>query len=207
MTLRGVDLVPLLAGCALGSVILAGCVVAADDSPPLTFVRLALVALAAAAAWILDDPAAAAVDAVPRTRLRRTLARSVALAVPLSVWVVAVVALDLRSTATPAGALLVEGAGILTITVALAAMLRFAGRDEPGDVAATVVCAAMVALIVFPHPWSAHVFPVEDGWTGSSVLWSALGAAAAAVVVAASRDPARRDRRPIAAHREEARGL
>jgi len=113
VTLRGVDLAAVLGGSALGATILAGCVAFATDGPPLGYVRLALVALAAGAAYVFDEPAAAAVDAVPCTRRRRTAARATAVVAPYSVWAGGISALELRNAVTPVDSLLVEGAGVL----------------------------------------------------------------------------------------------
>jgi hypothetical protein len=190
---RGTDWRAVGGGCAAGAGLLAVGIVLADDAPLLVLLRVALVPLAAAAAFVLDEPAAAAVDAAPRTRGRRTADRAVAAAMPLLVWISGVVALEARAPVTPAGGLLVEGAGVLAVTVALAAVLRRAGQDEPGEVAASVVGGAVLALQVFDLPswWPIPLFPVEAGWPASTALWSGLIVAAAAVVVVASADPYR----------------
>jgi len=168
-TLRGLDWAVVLGGSALGAVILAGCVAFAADGPPLGYVRLALVALAGAAAFVLDEAAADAVDAVPTTRRRRTAIRASAVAIPFAV---------------------VEGAGILALAVALAAVLRLTGRVEPGEIAASVLGAAILAVLVFnPLPESLPLFPVAEGWAASTALWGSVAAAAAMLVVAVSRDP------------------
>lgn len=193
MTLRGLDWAAVLGGSALGAGILAVCVATAADGPSLGYVRLALVALVAAAAFVLDDPAAAAVDAVPRTRGQRTAARSCAVIVPFGVWALGILALWRRSAVTPAGALLVEGVGVLAVAVALAAVLRLAGRTEPGEIVAPVLGAAMLAVLIFnPSPRSVPLFPVSYGWAASTAIWGILAPLAAAVVVAVSRDPYRR---------------
>lgn len=192
MTVRGVDWAAVLAGSTLGAAILACCVAFAADGPPFGYVRLALVALVGAAAFVLDEPAAAAVDAVPATRRRRTAARATAVAVPFTVWAGGVLALEQRSAVTPVGALLVEGAGVLAVAVAMAAVLRLAGRIEPGEIVASVLGAVMLAVLIFnPPPRSVPLFPVGDGWAASTALWSALAVAAATLVLATSRDPYR----------------
>jgi hypothetical protein len=153
-------------------------------------VRLALVALVAAAAFVLDEPAAAAVDAVPATRRRRTAVRVTALGLPLAVWVAGVLALEQRSAMTPVGALLVEGAGVIAVAVALSALIRLAGRIEPGEVVASVMGASMLAVLILnPLPRSIPFFPVGDGWAASTALWGSLAVAAMMIVVAASHDP------------------
>jgi hypothetical protein len=197
MTLKGVDWAAVLGGSAFGAGILAGCVAFAADGPPLEYVRLALVALVAAAAFVLDEPAAAAVDAVPATRRRRTAARAMAVALPLGVWAAGVLALEARSAVTPVGALLVEGAGVLAVAVALAAVLRLAGCIEPGEIVALVLGATMLAVLIFnPLPRSVPLFPVGDGWAASTALWGFLAVAAATLVVATSRDPYQRKGQP-----------
>lgn len=191
--LRGVAWAPVIGGSALGAAILGVCVVFAADGPPLAYVRLALVALAGAAAFVLDEPAAAAVEAVPRTLRCRTRARATVVAVPFAVWAGGVLALERRNAVTPVAALLVEGAGVLAVAVALAAVLRYLGRTEPGDVVASAVGATVLVLLVFnPPPRSVPLFPAGDGWAASSALWCVLAAAAVVTAVCASRDPFRR---------------
>lgn len=192
-TLRGVDWAVVLGGSTLGAAILAGCVAFAADGPPLIYVRLALVALAGAAAFVLDEPAADAVDAVPTTRRRRTAVRATAVALPLAVWTAGVLALEQRSAVTPVGALLVEGAGVVALAMALAAVLRLTGRVEPGEIVASVLGAAILAVLIFnPLPQSVPLFPVGEGWAASTSLWGSLAVAAATLVVVVSRDPYRR---------------
>ena len=89
--------------------------------------------------------------------------------------------------------MLIEGAGVLAVAVASAAVLRRAGRIEPGEIVASVLGAAMLAVLIFnPPPRSVPIFPGSDGWAASTALWASLAAAAAMLVVAASRDPYRR---------------
>jgi hypothetical protein len=193
VTLRGLDWAVVVAGSTVGAAILGACVAFAADGPPFWFLRLALISLVAGAAFVLDEPAAAAVDAVPITRRRRTAARATAAALPLAVWASGVLALEQRNNVTQVGALLVEGAGVLAVAVALAAVLRMAGRNEPGEIVATVLGAALLAvLIINPPPRSVPLFPMYEGWAASTSLWSCVAVAAAALVVLASHDPYRR---------------
>ena len=129
---------------------------------------------------------------MPNTRRRRTAARTTAVALPLAVWVFGVLALELRNAVTPAIALLVEGAGVLAVAVAVAAILRLAGRAEPGEIVASVLGAAMLGVIIFnPPPRSVPIFPIDDGWAASTTLWACLAVAATILVIAASTDPYR----------------
>ena len=147
--------------------------------------------LATSAAFVLDEPAAA-VDAVPRGRLQRADARGVVLLVPLTVWVSAVLAVDLRTVGTPAVGLVVEGLGVLVAATAGAAVLRLLGRTEPGEVVATAVAAAVLDALVFaPHVRGVPVFPVGDRWVASSIAWLALALGALVLAGVASREPYR----------------
>jgi hypothetical protein len=185
--LRGVDWAAVLFGSALGALILAGSVTFAGSVPPFGYLRLGLLALAAGAAFILDEAAAAAVDAVPRTRRHRTATRVAVLLLPLTIWAGGIEALSARVAAVPVGALLVEGAGVLTLAVALAAFLRTTGRSEPGEAVSAVMCTWVLAVLVFNPPHLA-AFPLGGDWTVSTQLWAGVTVAGALLTVATSRD-------------------
>lgn len=189
MILRGVDWRAVLGASSLGAAILILCAALPSAGLPLTYVRLALIALAGATAFILDEPAAAAVAAVPVTRGRRTAVRLLAVALPLGVWAIGVMALTLRHSGAPVRGLLVEGAGVLALALAGAAALRSAGRDEPGELVASVLGAVLLAVLLFdPPPHSIPLFPVEAGWAASTLLWAGLTTVAGVVVAAGSSD-------------------
>jgi hypothetical protein len=187
---RGVDGRVVGGGCALGTAVFVVCVVIAEAAPPLGLLRLALVPLAAVAAFALDESAAAAVDAVPRTLRRRTGNRAVVVGLPLVVWTAGVAAVESRVPATPVAALLVEGVGVLAVSLALAAVLRWGGRAEPGEVTAAAVGGAVLTLIVFDLPswWPLPIFPGDADWVASTALWSLVAGASAVVVAGASRE-------------------
>jgi hypothetical protein len=186
---RGVDGPSVLGGCTVGAAVLAACVAGAADGAPLSAVRFALVPLAAAAAVVLDEASAAAVEAVPRTRRRRWAARAAATLFPFAVWGAGVLALEQRDRSTHLGALLLEGAGVLCTAVALAAVLRLAGRSTPGEIAGSLVGAAILGVLAFhPPPRSAPIFPTDGGWAASNVLWSGVAVVAIAVTVIGAGD-------------------
>jgi hypothetical protein len=112
---------------------------------------------------------------------------------PFGVWVGGVLALEQRNSVTQVAALLVEGAGVLAVVVALAAVLRLAGRNEPGEIVATVLGAAMLLILVInPPPRSVPLFPMYERWAASTALWSCAMVASVALVHVVSRDPFRR---------------
>jgi hypothetical protein len=190
--LRGVEWRAVLGGSALGAAVLLLSVALPTDGLPLTYVRLALIALAAATAFVLDESAAAVVDAVPVPRRRRTALRLVAILLPLTIWTAGVLGLAMRHPGTPVGGLLVEGAGASAVALALASVLRLAGLREPGEITATFLGATLLAfLLLDPPPHSVPVFPMHDGWTASTLLWTVLGIAAGFVVAVASVDVSR----------------
>jgi len=183
--LRAVDWRAVLGASAVGATILVLCAAWPTSGLPLTYARLALIALAGAAAFVLDEPAASAVAAVPVTRGRRTAARSVAVGIPLGVWATGVGALALRHLGTPVRGLLVEGLGVLVLALAGAATSRLAGRDEPGELVASILGAMLLAVLLFdPPPHSVPLFPVEAGWAASTLLWAGVAAVAGIVVTA-----------------------
>lgn len=191
--LRAVDWRAVLGASAVGATILVLCAAWPTSGLPLTYARLALIALAGAAAFVLDEPAASAVAAVPVTRGRRTAARSVAVGIPLGVWATGVGALALRHLGTPVRGLLVEGLGVLVLALAGAATSRLAGRDEPGELVASILGAILLAVLLFdPPPHSVPLFPVEAGWAASTLLWAGVAVGAALVVAVASTDVGRR---------------
>jgi hypothetical protein len=210
--LRGVGWREVLGGSALGATVLAVCVAVPTGGPPLTYVRLALIALAGATAFVLDEPGAAAVAAAPVTRARRTAVRLLAVLLPLGIWASGVLALAVRHPATPVGALVTEGVGVLALALAGAAGLRLAGSDEPGEMVASVLGATLLAVLLFGSPsgWPPP-FPVDGGWATSTLLWIGLAAGAIVVVVVASGDlvsrpHARRRRSGLSAGRRAAPG-
>lgn len=189
MILRGVEWRAVAGGSALGATVLLLCVAVPTVDLPLTYVRLALIALAGATAFVFDEPAAAVVDAVPVSPRRRTAVRSLAVAVPLGVWAIAVLGLALRHPGTPVRGLLLEGAGALAVALAGATVLRLTGHREPGETIATVLGATLLGFLLFdPPPHSVPVFPVHGGWTASTVLWAGLALAAGIVVAVGTVD-------------------
>ena len=83
----------------------------------------------------------------------------------------------------------------MAVAVALAACLRLAGNEEPGDIVASVCGAAILAILLLnPVPRSRPVFPVAEGWAARSALWASLILISALVTVGVSRDHRHRRR-------------
>ena len=77
----------------------------------------------------------------------------------------------------------------MAVAVALAACLRMAGNNEPGDIIASVCGAAIITVLLLdPLPRSLPLFPIAEGWATSSALWASLMLASALVTIGVSRD-------------------
>lgn len=162
--------------------------------------------LAAAAAWSMDERAAAVVDAMPRGLAWRTAARSAAV-VPLSVvWTVSVVVAGDRLP-DHTSLFVVQGLAALVAGVAVATARRAAGVATPGLVLAPAVLAAVAMLaLVRPMPERIPLFPLwedQEAWARSAAIWwTALAASALLLAAALTGDgrrlPARLRQRPAA---------
>jgi hypothetical protein len=144
--------------------------------------HLGMLLLAAAAAIWVDEPAAAVVDATPRSLAWQRFARLAVLLAPLTAGVLGVAAWSSRFAQAPFGHLLLEAIGILLLTMSVAVAARRLGRATPGDAAAAIVgMAVLVLLFIEPLPRLVQVFPGPGGeWAASSTLWSAVVAGAVA---------------------------
>ncbi|WP_217922388.1 hypothetical protein [Miltoncostaea oceani] len=155
--------------------------------------------LAAAAAWSMDEPAAAVVDSLPRGLAWRTAARSAAV-VPLAVvWTASVVVAGDRLP-DHAALFVLQGLAAILAGVAVATTRRAAGVATPGLVLAPAVLAVVAMLaLVRPMPDRLPFFPLwegEEAWARSATIWWSILAAAAVVLVASlARDGRRRPSR------------
>jgi hypothetical protein len=85
-----------------------------------------------------------------------------------------------------------EAVTILAVGLAVAAIaVRYAGVDEPGVGAAPTVLGFVVALAFVPSRWALMV-PTGPQWSAAHLRWALLLVIAAAMIVAAARDPAAR---------------
>jgi hypothetical protein len=159
--------------------------------PPLT-VHLAQLALAGAAAFLLDDAAVGLTGvAPPPLWLRRAARIAAGLAVLTTAWLVILFAVPDGSR----GALTLE-VSVLTV-LALAAGSVAAARDqpEPGTTVASGVVLAGVGAMLTGMVLGRAVFVSDAEPPGRDILvvvWAALGVVSGVVLLVASRDPAAR---------------
>lgn len=159
-------------------------------------IKLALVCLAAAAAFVLDEPAAAAVDSAPRTLRARTAMRLVGMALPATIGAggLLVIAARLGSRSAgqlPYGGLLLQMAGCLLLGVATAAFARRFIPD-PGDLVSSVVAGGLTALVIYnPFRRWVDIFPLSPGdrWSRAVVLWTIVCLLCVVTLTRATRDP------------------
>ena len=151
--------------------------------------------LAGAAAWSMDETAAAVVDTLPRPLWWRTAARAAAV-VPLAlVWTGCVLVAGDRLP--PHSELfLLQGFAAVLCAVAFVTWRRAHGEAAPGArVAAGAIAVATALALLRPLPEHLPLFPVwaYEEWDLSLAIWSALAAASAVLLaLALSRQPAGR---------------
>jgi fluoride ion exporter CrcB/FEX len=164
-------------------------------------IKLALVCLAAAACFVLDEPAAAVVDSAPKTLRARTVIRLSGVAIPATIGAAGLVAIAARLGPAPygqgpfgelpVGGLLLQLAGCLLLGVATAAFAR-RFMPEPGDYVSGMVAGCLTTLVIYnPFGRWVDVFPIspQDRWSRSVVLWTIVCLLSLVTVARATRDP------------------
>lgn len=193
MSGKAIPLHPLMATAALSLAAVEWSVRAGVGPDALAYrTRLCGVALAGAAAFLLDDAAAETVASAPTTLARRTVQRVLlGVAVVATAWGVLGwrAGLFASAVANLDRVLALELAVYVTIGFATAACT--ARRDGPGGmVGAFAVGVGLLAAMQFPDGWSPlPASPLASGAVRE--LWIALAATATALAVAI-RDPASR---------------
>jgi hypothetical protein len=156
-----------------------------------SFLLLGLIALAAAASFVLDDPAAEMVASAPRSLRRRTAGRAIAIALPFAVGVAGIALIDQRNPDLPFVGVLLEMSGALVVGFATSAAFGVF-RATPGEIAGTVVGIGLLVL-AFTNPlgrWvTVFALSPDDLWARTATLWLALLLVAVAVIAWATRDP------------------
>lgn len=153
---------------------------------------IAFALLAAAAAFLLDEPASLVVDVTPASPGRRAVVRALGLLVPLGVGSLLVVALALRSGRPPWPdvSLALTGNVLLGFAVACAARRR---AGEPGAVAALAVVAVLTGPGLLPPVarW-VHTFPAATPYRhglSATVSWWVISGVCVATVATSLAGP------------------
>jgi hypothetical protein len=178
------------------------------EGVPLLPLRVAAVLLCLGAAFVLDDEAGATVEpAVVSLMIRRGL--RMALAIPLlglawggTLWVASRLAASgggtvaIKASSLPVGALTLEAAALLAVTLASGAVgTRSLGHGKGGVAAGPTLLAFVVAMVSIQRYWD--LFPSAaggPGWTAAHVRWAIVLFTAGTVLAWFSLDPARRSK-------------
>ena len=158
-----------------------------EPSAPL--LALGLAGLAASAAFVFDEPAAAAVDAAPRGLLWRSARRAQLLTIPAAAGLgVLLVVGSRRDGGVSEGGLLALG-GLVALAAAVAAVARRT-RPAPGEWAGSTV-ALVAVLLGLAEPFGRWVVLLPDGAASgrAAAVWSALVVGSLGAVAWATRDP------------------
>jgi hypothetical protein len=192
LQLRGVAW-PVVGGLsAVAAAAGAGGIVGRDSARALLPIAFAL--LAAAAAFLLDEPASAVVDVTPTGPAHRTAVRALALLVPLAVGSGLVLAFALRQPRPSWPALTLTLAGNVLLGFAIACVAR-RRTGEPGPLAAAAVVAVLVVPGLLPpvSRW-VHTFPAatpDPHGLPATACWWIIGAGCAVAIPAALISPGR----------------
>ena len=191
-TLSAVPRATVLGGSAAAAALLAISAPWSASAFTSLFALLALAFLAGSAGSVLDEHAAAIVDATPRTLRWRTTVRLVALVVPSAVWCGGVALRTLRSADPAPLALLPAGLVVLVVAVTAAAVLRRLGHTTPSELAAPLTGVLVLGLGLF-HPLSrwVSVVPFHAVSSAQRMVWTAVIAVCATALLFATRDPYR----------------
>lgn len=186
--------VPLTAAAA-GLLVVVVTVAFPAHGVPLFVVRVAELALAGGAAYLLDDAAATVTAAAPHGLWRRRAPRLVTgVGILTATWVGILGLVHWQDSALPVLGLTGEVVVLGLLAVAAAEVLSSRGEPEPGNQVAPVVMVLGFAAVVMEQVLSFTIFVPAGGAGGAArqLSWAAAGVLAAGIVVVASRDPASR---------------
>jgi hypothetical protein len=193
--LRSVRWQPTVAGAGIAAVVL---VVRRDHLAHLAqavlVLRVVALLLAVGVAFALDDRSRRTVQSVPAPAWWRAAGQvSVALVPALAAWIAA---LGWVSTRTgdhlPVLGLSLEAVALAAVGLALAAgLVRWRELLDPGAVAGPALLVSGLMIAQLPDRVALVVGP-GPAWAAAHLRWSALLAAAVAVLLLALRDPAAR---------------
>lgn len=187
--LRAVPWGAVLAGTGIGIAALA-----VDDwwvpgGPGSALLWFGLAGFGAGVAFVLDEPAAAVVAAAPRRRRAWTLRVLVAL-VPILGWLAGTAVVSRAAPQLSWRAMALTGTGFLIAALAVAAHLRRAGYDAPGElVSAASGGAVVLALAGGAVLDRGPALEAYDAWSRTTGTWGALAVVAVGLIVWSGADP------------------
>jgi len=159
---------------------------------------IAAAAVAAASAFVFDDPAAVTVAASPTSLPVRRLQRVTVATLAVGLWWTAAISIAThRAGALPLQAPTLELGVFVAIALAVSAAATTMGDRTAGGIAGAVFTIASFATTFLP-PWTWLPFPTDPDASGATLRLLAILACAVTVLAWACRDPAQRirQRRP-----------
>jgi hypothetical protein len=180
---------PAVAGIS-GVAVVAGGSGIAFTATAAALLPIAFTLLAAAAAFVLDEPASMVVDVTPTGPVRRTAIRSLALLVPLAAGAVLMLAGALRGLALPWAPTGLALAGNVVLGFAVTCVARTRTGEPGAPASATVVLILMAPTLLPQVARRVSTFPASGGGLSSNtVWWTILAVCVAAVAVSVSGRP------------------
>lgn len=154
--------------------------------------RVAELALAGGAAYLLDDAAAQLTTVAPQGPWRRRAPVLTAGAVLLAgAWLGILVVLEWRDARPPVAGSSAELLVMGLVAIAAAAVLFRLGDPEPGAIIAPIVVVLGLGLVIVESIAGSAIYLTDAGPTlGHVAGWSAAGVLAVLVIVVAGRDVA-----------------
>jgi hypothetical protein len=165
--------------------------------------RNAALALAAGAAFVLDDPAAPTIESVPPSAMFRRAVRVGLLVCSVApVWAALVIASAMRAPGVPVAALTLETAATVSFVVTVAAVMIKSGRLVVGALVVPMVLVFRMAGERLPDRWTLFGgFPGSDLWIEAHQHWVWFLALSLVTLAASTLDPARRRRLRVRVNR------
>lgn len=182
---------PAVCGITALAAVVGACGVAwPGGGPALLAISFAL--LAAAAAFVLDEPASPVVDVTPTGPGTRTAIRSLALLVPLCTGLGLMLSGALRAMALPWPAVGLALAGNVLLGFAIACVAR-RRTGEPGARASSAAVAVLIVPgLLPPLAGRIHTFPataLHAYGLSSDTCWWLVGCACVAAIAASVAGP------------------
>ena len=164
-----------------------------DPGSALLLLRAVAVIAVLGASFVLDDEAAATLEASPSTLAwRRFLRGAAAVALVTPPWAGAVWRLDTHATRLPVAGLTLELIALLVLALAAAAAVtRWSGSTDPGVATTPVVFVVVLGAFQLPSRFALYGGP-GPGWESAHVRWWLLLAASTLLLLWSSRDPVAR---------------
>ena len=161
---------PAFTGFSAAAVVVGCCGVALPAAARVLF-PIAFTVLAAAAAFVLDEPASLIVDVTPTGPFRRTAIRSLALLAPLAAGAVLMLAGALRGLALPWPAIGLALAGNVMLGFAVTCVARTRTGEPGGPASATVVLILMAPILLPGVTRRLSTFPTTGSGLSSDTVW------------------------------------